>query len=129
MLNTAIETHKLERELKRNGIEVEFFRSAANDYGEPVGEESSVGSLTCILHQTSEKNYFVERRSSDQSTVRTYRDYLMLAKVEDVEALGIAIGDVVRLSETLRVIGWVNVHNWGIYAEISLERLDEDGND
>ncbi len=127
MLNVKFEEYKLERELKRCGTEFDFYRYATNEYGEPDKESDmiSVGSLTGILHETNATSYYVTRRSTDQSTVRSYRNPMILAKYDDVEALGIALGDVVTLSEKFVVTGWVNVQSWGIYAEISLERLDD----
>lgn len=128
MINLRFEKYKLNRELEHSGIDVEFYRYGTNEYGEPTtdSELSLVGSLRCIYHEVSNyRSTRLERVANESMVVRRTKDPLLLARYEDVEALGIAIGDVVRLSEGFKVLGWINVQEWGIYAEISLERLDD----
>lgn len=128
MINLRFEKYKLNRELQRSGIDVDFYRHGVNEYGEPTtdDEPTLVGSLRCIYHEVS--NYqatHLERVARDTTVVRKTKSPMLLARYKDVEALGIAMGDVVRLSEGFKVLGWINVQEWGIYAEISLERLDD----
>lgn len=128
MINLRFEKYKLNRELEHSGIDVEFYRYGTNEYGEPTtdSELSLVGSLRCIYHEVSNyRSTRLERVANESMVIRKTKDPLLLARCEDVEALGIAIGDVVRLSEGFKVLGWINVQEWGIYAEISLERLDD----
>lgn len=128
MINLRFERYKLNRELEHSGIDVEFYRYGTNEYGEPTtdSELSLVGSLRCIYHEVSNyRSTRLERVANESMVIRKTKDPLLLARCEDVEALGIAIGDVVRLSEGFKVLGWINVQEWGIYAEISLERLDD----
>lgn len=128
MINLRFERYKLNRELEYSGIDVKIYRYGTNEYGEPTtdSEPSLVGSLRCIYHEVSGyKSTKLVRAANENMVVRKTKDPLLLARYEDVEALGIAMGDVVRLSEGFKVLGWVNVQEWGIYAEISLERLDD----
>ena len=128
MVNLRFEKYKLDRELKRSGIDVEFYRHCTNDYGEPTtdDEPTLVGSLRCIYHEVSDyTSTHLTREARDTTVIRKTKSPMLLARFSDVQALGIALGDVVRLSEGFFVLGWVNVQEWGIYAEISLERLDD----
>ena len=153
MSNVRFERAKLNRELKRNGIDVKVYRYAQNKYGEPIGdvrftgmwdglsrfdwdeiatyswndlvcEISLIGSLRCIYHET---NSYVTKQANNIATTRSLKSPMLLCRYEDVQAIGIAVGDVVRLSEGFTVSGWVNIQEWGIYAEISLERVDRGG--
>lgn len=128
MINLRFEKYKLNRELEHSGIDVKFYRHGMNEFGEPIldDEPTLVGSLRCIYHEVSGyTSTHLTREARETSIIRKTKDPLLLARYDDVEALGIAIGDVVRLSEGFTVLGWVNVQEWGIYAEISLERLDD----
>lgn len=123
MINKRFERYKLERELKRSGATVDVLRYEKNEYGEPIedGKPLEVGSLLCLYH---EQSTYAQRTSDEGSTIRTVKMPMLLALYDDVQALDIRLGDVVRLSEGFKVTGWVNIQEWGIYADISLERLD-----
>lgn len=124
MINKRFEQYKLERELKRSGITVDVLRYEQNEYGEPIESEEpqKIGSLLCLYHEQSS---YAQRMSDDGSTIRTVKMPMLLALYKDVQALDIRLGDVVRLSEGFKVVGWVNIQEWSIYADISLERLDD----
>lgn len=52
MINTQFEAYKIKRELKRSGIDYEFKRSGVNDFGEPVGEPTVVGTIRGLYRRT-----------------------------------------------------------------------------
>ena len=58
-VNKSFEAYKLRREILRSGIELEFFRNAKNEFGEPdINKESELlGKVSGLYH---EQNSYVE---------------------------------------------------------------------
>ncbi len=122
MVNTKFEAYKIKRELKRSGITLEFKRAKLNDFKEPTEELTLVGKLQCLYH---EQNSYVKITTGDTTQVRTKKVPMLLCLYEDVSALDLRIGDQVRInSNTFKVTGVVNIQEWNIIADISLEVVD-----
>lgn len=124
MVNTAFEAYKLKRELKRSGIDYEFKRKEKNQFGEPDDSKQSsvVGSLVGIYH---EQNSNVEITTGDTTQVRTKKIPMILCLYEDAASLALSVGDTVVINDkTFKLSGIVNVQEWNIIADISLEAVD-----
>ena len=52
-VNKSFEAYKLRREILRSGIELEFFRNAKNEFGEPdINKESELlGKVSGLYHE------------------------------------------------------------------------------
>ena len=131
-INTKFEAYKVRRELKRSGKSYEFYRTAKNDIGEPViGLEESVGSMSCIYH---ELNNPIIVLMNDTTLVRnprntTGKQSMLLCIYDDVIAMGLGIGDICKINEKdFKVSGVVNIQEWNIIADISLEVIDDGHN-
>ena len=117
MINTQFEAYKIKRELKRSGIDYEFKRSGVNDFGEPVGEPIVVGTIRGLYH---EQNSSVQVTTGDTTQVRTKKIPMILCLYEVLQ-----VGDELKINnKTLKVTGVVNIQEWNIIADISLEVVD-----
>lgn len=122
MINTQFEAYKIKRELKRSGIDYEFKRSGVNDFGEPVGEPTVVGTIRGLYH---EQNSSVQVTTGDTTQVRTKKIPMILCLYEDAASLVLQVGDELKINnKTLKVTGVVNIQEWNIIADISLEVVD-----
>lgn len=122
MINTQFEAYKIKRELKRSGIDYEFKRSGVNDFGEPVGEPIVVGTIRGLYH---EQNSSVQVTTGDTTQVRTRKIPMILCLYEDATSLVLQVGDELKINnKTLKVTGVVNIQEWNIIADISLEVVD-----
>ena len=123
MINTQFEAYKIKRELKRSGIDYEFKRSGVNDFGEPVGEPTVVGTIRGLYH---EQNSSVQVTTGDTTQVRTKKIPMILCLYEDAASLVLQVGDELKINnKTLKVTGVVNIQEWNIIADISLEVVDD----
>ena len=122
MINTQFEAYKIKRELKRSGIDYEFKRSVVNDFGEPVGEPIAVGTIRGLYH---EQNSNIQVTTGDTTQVRTKKIPMILCLYEDAASLVLQVGDELKINnKTLKVTGVVNIQEWNIIADISLEVVD-----
>lgn len=122
MINTRFEAYKIKRELKRSGIDYKFKRSGVNDFGEPVGEPTVVGTIRGLYH---EQNSSVQVTTGDTTQVRTKKIPMILCLYEDAASLVLQVGDELKINnKTLKVTGVVNIQEWNIIADISLEVVD-----
>lgn len=122
MINTRFEAYKIKRELKRSGIDYEFKRSGLNDFGEPVGESTVVGTIRGLYH---EQNSSVQITTGDTTQIRTKKIPMILCLYEDTDRLALQVGDTVTINaKTFKVTGIVNIQEWNLISDISLEVVD-----
>ena len=122
MINTRFEAYKIKRELKRSGIDYEFKRPGVNDFGEPVGEPVVVGTIRGLYH---EQNSSIQVKTGDTTQVRTKKIPMILCLYEDTARLALAVGDIVTINaKTFKVTGIVNIQEWNLISDISLEVID-----
>lgn len=125
MINTRFEVYKLKRELKRSGVDYEFLRAAVNDYGEPSGDMKKIGTVLGLYHENSEH---IMVSMTDTTQVRTKIVPSILCLYGDAAPLKITIGDVVKINDkSMRVTGLIDIQEWNLITDISLEVVD-DGN-
>lgn len=122
MINTRFEAYKIKRELKRSGIDYEFKRKKKNDFGEPTGDQEVFGSLKGIYH---EQNSNIQVTTGDTTQVRTKKIPMILCLYEDTARLALVVGDTVTINaKTFKVTGVVNIQEWNLISDISLEVVD-----
>lgn len=123
MINTRFEAYKIKRELKRSGIDYEFSRPEKNEFGEPIGDKLKVvGTLKGLYH---EQNGAIKITTSDATQIRTKKVPMILCLYEDTASLILQIGDVVKINtKTFRVTGVLNIQEWNLISDISLEVVD-----
>lgn len=122
MINTRFEAYKIKRELKRSGIDYEFKRKKKNDFGEPTGDPEAFGSLKGIYH---EQNSNIQVTTGDTTQVRTKKIPMILCLYEDTARLALVVGDTVTINaKTFKVTGVVNIQEWNLISDISLEVVD-----
>lgn len=123
MVNTQFEAYKIRRELKRIGMLYEFKRAKLNAFKEPTKDEELVGKLRGLYH---EQNGSVSISTGDTTQIRTKKIPMILCLFEDADYLKIKAGDIVKInSKTMKVTGIVNIQEWNIIADISLEVIDD----
>lgn len=122
MINTRFEAYKIKRELKRSGIDYKFKRPGVNDFGEPVGEPIVIGTIRGLYH---EQNSSVQITTGDTTQVRTKKIPMILCLYEDTARLDLQVGDTVTINaKTFKVTGVVNIQEWNLISDISLEVVD-----
>ena len=129
MINTKFELYKLRRELKRNGKDYTFRRRKLNQFNEPTGELEDVLTIRCLYHEVSS---FKTTSTGDSSTTVTEKQPMLLCAVEDVKGSSLEEGDFIEVNDSvygdkkvLRFVGIVDIQNYGIIADISLEVVDD----
>lgn len=121
MINTKFEIYKLQRELKRNGISCVFKRYENNEFGEPDHtHENVVCTIKCLYH---EQNSNIQITTGETTQVRTKKIPMLLCLHEDTSLL--KPGDFMILNEKkYKVTGIVNIQEWNLIGDISLEVVD-----
>ena len=122
MVNKSFEAYKLARELKRSGTEYEFKRPGKNKFNEPSKELSSIGKLKGLYHEQSSS---IQITTGDTTQTRTKKLPMILCLYKDVASLALNVGDIVAInSKIFKVTGIINVQEWNIITDISLEVVD-----
>lgn len=129
MINTRFELYKLKRELRRNGSDFVFYRRMKNEFGAPVGEAIKVFEVRGLYHET---NSYKTITTSDGSVTVTEKSPMLLCAVESLKGSNLSIGDFVDVSDnvfgykkTMKFVGVVDILDFGIIADISLEVVDD----
>ena len=82
----------------------------------------SIGKLKGIYH---EQNSNVQITTGDTTQVRTKKIPMILCLYKDAASLVLRVGDAIKINEkTFKVTGIVNIQEWNIIADISLEVID-----
>lgn len=122
MINKKFEAYKINREIKKSGIEYEFKRSKVNEFNEPTDEFEVIGKLKGIYH---EQNSSVQIIMGDTTQTRTKKIPMILCLYDDVANLLLKVDDIIKINgKVLKVTGITNIQEWDIIADISLEVVD-----
>ena len=122
MVNARFEAYKVKRELKKSGVEFEFIRQGKNEFNEFTDEKKSVGKLMGLYH---EQNGHISITLGDTTQTRTKKTPMILCLYDDVSLLNLQVGDAVILNgKTFKLTGIVNIQEWNIICDISLEVVD-----
>lgn len=121
MINKQFEAYKIRREIKRSGKTYTFMRSSLNEFGEPSGETIDVVNISGLYH---EQNSNIEITTGDTTQIRTTKIPMILCLYKDIS--GLQIGDIVTInSKNYKLTGIVNIQEWSIIGDISLEVIDD----
>jgi Cu/Ag efflux protein CusF len=121
-MTAKFEAAKLKKELKTSGIDYEFKRLKVNDFGEPTEESEVVATIKGLYH---EQNSNIQITTGETTQIRTKKIPMVLCLYEDAALAALKVGDAVTInSETFKVTGVVNIQEWSIIADISLEVVD-----
>lgn len=119
-INTQFEAYKIERELKRSGVDVSFMRKAKNAYGEDTDTSLLVCVAKCLYHV---ETGYLQVSTQEGAQTRFKRIPKLLCLKDDV--LPVRMGDVVVYKgKTYSVCGVDDIQEWGIIADVSLEVVD-----
>ena len=121
MINTKFESYKLRREIKKVGKEYEFKRANKNEYKEPTKEKEVVAKISGLYH---EQNSNISITTGETTQTRNKKIPMILCLYEEAKPL--KVGDTVEInSKKFNVTGVVNIQEWNIISDISLEVVDE----
>ena len=124
MINKQLEVYKIRREIRRSGETYTFMRPSLNEFGEPSGDETEVGSLRGLYH---EQNSNVQLTTGDTTQIRTKKLPMILCIYEDAKTLNLQLGDKLYLNDRiLKVVSLVNIQEWNIIGDLSLEEVATD---
>lgn len=128
MVNIKFEKYKLERSLKRCGIKCDVYRTELNEFGEPDNNYGSVQYVCTISGIYHEENSNIQITMGDTTQVRTKKIPMLLCKYNDFIDFECKVGDFIIINEKrFKIVGIVNIQEWSIIGDISLEVFD-DGN-
>lgn len=126
MINTKFEAYKLKRELKRSGIKLSFYRYGTNKFGEKNLEPEKIGELKCLYH---EQNNNIQITGTDATRIRTEKIPMLLCLHDDLKLLNLEVDDFVFINnKRMKMTGIVDVQEWNIICDISLELVDNGSN-
>lgn len=121
-MTTKFEAFKIKNELKRSGVEYNFKRQSKNDFGEPVKGGRKFTTIKGIYH---EQNSNVQITTGDTTQIRTKKIPMILCLYDDAVLHALQVGDITIINKKVfKVTGVVNVQEWSIIADISLEVVD-----
>lgn len=124
MINKQFEAYKIRREIKRSGETYTFMRPSLNEFGEPSGDETEVGSLCGLYH---EQNSNIQLTTGDTTQIRTKKLPMILCIYDDAKTLNLQLGDKLYLNDRiLKVVSLVNIQEWNIIGDLSLEEVATD---
>lgn len=119
-MSLKFERNKIKRELKKSGKTYSFLREGENEFGESTDEPTQVCSIEAIYH---ESNGYIRTQTGEAATYRTKKEPKLLCLYEDATSL--VSGDYVLINgKRYNVTGVLNVQEWNIVADISLEAVD-----
>lgn len=122
MINTKFEAYKLSRELKRSGINFTIRRYTQNEFKEPSSDETVIGCFTGLYH---EQNSNVQINTGEAIQTRTKKIPMILCLYDDIKNYDIHVGDEITYNSSLfKITGIVNIQEWNIICDISLEVVD-----
>ncbi len=120
MINTKFEAYKIRRELKKVGKEYTFKRAKKNAFKEPTNEDDVVIKLIGLYH---EQNGNISMMTGETTQTRTKKIPTILCLYEDAKPL--KVEDIVEInSKKFKITGIVNIQEWNIITDISLEVTD-----
>ena len=115
-MNIKFMEHQVKNEIARSGQEYRFKRKKENKYHQIVGEED-VAIVKGIYHET---NGYISLLKADASIVQSKKVPTILTLKEN--AVGIEQGDYTEIaSNKYKVTGILDIQNYGIVVDISLE--------
>lgn len=125
MINNKFEAYKLTRELKRSGKKYKFFRRGLNKFKEKSTEPVEVCEILGLYHEQTSN---VQTITQDGAVTRTKKTPMILCLTSN-ETNGLKIDDEVNINDkTYKVTGVVDIFNWNIVSDISLEVVDDGRN-
>lgn len=120
------ERAKLKRLLGTHGVKYDFVRQPKNKFGEPdpKAQAEPVATIVGVYHESAS---YVSTTSDNSTTHRTKKQPMILCAM-DKKVSQLAVGDTVTIGNNVYKLSKVrDVENWGIYADISLEVVDNGG--
>lgn len=122
MINTRFEAYKIKREIVRSGKAFIIFRHDKNEFGEDLEEPFQIGEITGIYH---EQNSNIQIVSGETTRNRIEKIPMILCLFDEIKPLGIKPDDYIFINDKrYDITGIVNIQEWSIIADISLEVVD-----
>lgn len=113
--------HRLQVQLNMRGIEYVFSRQALDKFGQPIEGDNDENVIVGIYH---ESNSYIQMTGGNATVIRTRKSPMILCLFADGDK--IKQGDRIVINEkTYKVSGVLDVQNYHIAADISLEEVLE----
>ena len=113
--------HRLQVQLNMRGIEYVFSRQALDKFGQPIEGDDDENAIVGIYH---ESNSYIQMTGGNATVIRTRKSPMILCLFTDGDK--IKQGDrVVINGKTYKVSGVLDIQNYHVAADISLEEVLE----
>lgn len=108
--------NKVSRLLSSQGTEYNFTHMGEDEYHQPV--EDSIITVKGVYHET---NSFITLSSTDSASVQRKKNPMILTLIDET-VLSLRQGDKVLINGvTYKIAGVLDLQNYGVVADISLE--------
>ena len=122
MLNFKFELYKINIEIERSGIKVEFYRPVKNEYKEKTDEVSLLCSLSGVYH---EQNSYIKIEGQETTQYRNVKSPMFLTTQTHMPSESLEVGDVFKINgRNFNVIKVQDIQEKGLIFDISLEVED-----
>jgi hypothetical protein len=126
MVNKKFESYKINREIKRSGISYTFMRPGKNGYGEPSDKLEDATNVVTFSGLYHEQNSHISVTTGSTIRYRSKKIPMILCEFENTTE--IKVDDFVMINNNkYKVTGIVDIQNWNIISDISLE-VEDNGN-
>lgn len=144
MINNKFCLYQVQREIKRNGTTMEFYRRELNEFGEPSDEPVLYCTLKGLYHEHNPHMLDSYKILTGQTLgsytgdkfpqlMVPYKDFWIEETIVDEETgeeivikKNVQKGDEVNFNgRILRVTGVSNVQEWNLLYDISFEEVDD----
>lgn len=133
-VNSKFELYKVKREIRKNGQEIDFYRTTTNEFGEPNHDGKRIHSIKGLYYEFAahQLDTYIVEYPAEAGTGRTKRTPQLLCPWDDLFFVNenneddcIKVNDWVNLNgKVARVIGVVNVMGWNTIAHITFSEVD-----
>ena len=119
MINTSFEKYKLSREIEKSGRSFIFFRKAKNQFKEETRAATFLFEKKGLYHEVNSR---VSVTLNDTTKTQTKKQPAIMFLYDELQGFDLQIGDYTVLGgRKLYVTGVVNVQEWNICIDVSLE--------
>lgn len=127
MINNRFEVYKIKREIKRSGTQFEILKTGENEYGEK--DESvlvSVYASKGLYHEIdTQVGSHITLTTGVTTQWRSLKRPAIMVPFEEVSQLNFQTGYIVKINnKNFRLVKVINIHEWNLIADISLEDVD-----
>ena len=126
MLNTSFQERKIERLIRKRGMEFTFTRFKRNEFGELTNEIEKTISFVGVFHISNKANIgsYVQVFNEDATRREAIKQYMILTTYSRFLDNEVQLDDIVQIgNQKYKVMAYYNLESLNYGIEISLEDM------